>query len=572
MVLATNLGFPRMGVDRDLKKALESFWAGKSDEKALQATAKELRARHWTLQKDAGIAHIPSNDFSFYDTMLDTACLLGCVPKRYGWSSEKGGGNTDLSLYFAMARGSKSAPAMEMTKWFDTNYHYIVPEFEEGQTFKLSSTKIFDEFAEAKALGITTRPVLVSPITFIRLGKARHDDYDPKTTWDAILPIYEETLRRLHALGAEWVQIDEPSLALDLDGKQGVYAPTYERLAKAAPGLKIMVATYFDGLRENLDLALSLPVAGLHLDLRRAPDQLDAALGKWPKDKVLSLGVVDGRNIWKNDLSASLALVDKAVQKLGADKVFVAPSCSLLHTPVDLDRETALDPQVKSWLAFAKQKLNEIATIATGAGKGREAIEAALEESDRVAKDRKTSPRIHDQAVQKRLAAVTPQMTSRQQPFAQRRQAQEKALHLPAWPTTTIGSFPQTAEIRHARAAFKRGELDAKAYEEAMKKEIAHVVKWQEDAGIDVLVHGEAERNDMVEYFGEQLSRLHLHEERLGAILRLPLRQAAGDFRRCQPAEADDGRMDEIRAVPDEKTNEGHAHRADHDPLLVLRP
>ena len=498
MVLATNLGFPRVGADRELKKATESYWKNKLSHADLLGAARELRLRHWQLQKNAGIAHIPSNDFSFYDQVLDTSCLLGCVPERFGWNGRDAIG---LETYFSMARGSKEAPAMEMTKWFDTNYHYIVPEFEKGQTLKLSSTKIFDEFLEAKEAGILTRPVLISPITFIRLGKAKHDDYDPKEIWDAILPIYEETLRKLQALGAEWVQIDEPSLALDLDDEGGVYAPTYERLANAAPGLKLLLATYFDGLRNNLDLTLSLPVQAVHLDLCRAPEQLDTALANLPADKILSLGVVDGRNIWKNDLSGSLALIEKAVEKLGPDRVMVAPSCSLLHTPFDLNNETKLEPQVKSWLSFATQKLDEIAALA----KGRAAMGAMLSESDRVAADRKSSGRIHNKAVQERLRNVTATMLERGKPFAERQKLQHAALNLPAWPTTTIGSFPQTQEIRAARASYKKGALSEADYDTAMKKEIAHVVAWQEAAGMDVPVHGEAERNDMVEYFGEQM-------------------------------------------------------------------
>lgn len=498
MVLATNLGFPRVGLNRELKKAQEAFWKGKASEAELEGTAKELRLRHWTMQKDAGIAHIPSNDFTLYDHMLDMCCLVGCIPSRYGWTA----GNVDLKTFFAMARGTDKVPAMEMTKWFDTNYHYIVPEFEEGQSFSLSSTKIFDQFKEALDAGIKTRPVLVGPVTFIHLGKSKAANFDPKGLMEKLLPVYEQVLQKLAKLGADWVQIDEPVLALDLcEGEKACFNPTYERLAAAAGSMKILVATYFDSLRDNTDIACNLPVHGLHVDLVRAPGQLEHVLHRLPNDRVLSLGVIDGRNIWKADLSKALAMVEKAVAKQGEDKVFVAPSCSLLHTPIDLDGETKLDAQVKSWMAFAKQKLDEVALLA----KGRDKIAAALAESDKVVNDRKTSPRIHDQAVKARLNAVTPAMLVRKNPYPQRRKVQQAKYNLPLYPTTTIGSFPQTQEIRAARAAFKKGEMNEAAYHDAMKKEIEGVVRYQEQIGIDVLVHGEAERNDMVEYFGEQL-------------------------------------------------------------------
>lgn len=502
MVLATNLGFPRIGARRALKKATESYWKGESSAADLQKAAKELRLRHWQMQKEAGIEHIPSNDFSLYDHVLDMSAVLGAVPARYNWS----GGRVDLDTYFAMARGSKDAPAMEMTKWFDTNYHYIVPEFEENQTFALSSTKIFDEFAEAKGAGILTRPVIVGPVTYLMLGKKR-GDFCRCTLLDRILPVYAQILKWLADHGAQWVQIDEPCLALDLEDRyRDALKKAYAELSKAAPGLKILLATYFEGLRENMDLAFSLPVQGVHIDLRRAPDQFEPALKKIPADKVLSLGVIDGRNIWKNDLSKSYEIVERAAAQLGEGRVFVAPSCSLLHTPVDLDQEDQLDRQIRNWMAFAKQKLDEISTLAKGGSEGRDAIAAELGESDKAAKERKTSPRIHNPAVKSALAAVTPDMAKRKHPFAQRRKAQQDALHLPAFPTTSIGSFPQTQEIRLARAAFKKGEIDEAAYDKAMKKEIEHVVRYQEKIGMDVLVHGEPERNDMVEYFGEQLS------------------------------------------------------------------
>ena len=498
MVLATNLGFPRIGVKRELKKATELFWKSESTAADLQAVAKEIRLRHWQLQKSAGIAHIPCNDFSFYDHVLDMTCTLGAVPERYNWD----GTTVGLDTYFAMARGSKDAPAMEMTKWFDTNYHYIVPELTEGMNFKLSSTKIFDEFAEAKAAGIAARPVLVGPLTWLHLAKKR-GDWCRFTLLDSLLAVYTEILQKLAASGAEWVQIDEPILALDLHEKYKENFPkAYATLAKSAPGLKLLVATYFGDLRDNADLAKALPVQALHIDLRRGVGQLDAVLKNFPADKILSVGVVDGRNIWKNNLRLSLGLVTQAMNTLGPDRVWVAPSCSLLHSPIDLSVETRMDPQLKSWLAFGTQKLTELSLIAK-AGNGEN---VDLTASDNVAKDRATSPRIHNPEVKKRMASLTPVMAERASPFKVRQGLQRAALNLPAFPTTTIGSFPQTKEIREARAAFKKGTLDAAGYDAAMKEEIRSVVKFQEDIGIDVLVHGEAERNDMVEYFGEQLA------------------------------------------------------------------
>lgn len=511
MVLATNLGFPRIGPKRELKKAVEAYWKGKSSEQELQKTAKDLRAQNWKLQKDAGLDHIPSNDFSFYDQILDMTCTLGLIPERYGWS-----GNTiDLDTYFAMARGAQKdgidVTAMEMTKWFDTNYHYIVPEFEAGMTAKLSSTKIFDQYEEAKALGIQTRPVLIGPATYPLLGKMRDESMDWMPLWDSIIAVYEEILKKLESLGAEWVQIDEPILVMDAGPQMHEQLQKlYDRLSKAS-NLKILVTTYFDSLRGNADAFYALPVDALHIDLCRGPGQantaandadtlLDEALNKIG-DKILSLGVIDGRNIWKNDLSDSLSKIEKAVAKLGSDRVWVAPSCSLLHTPVDLNSETAMDAEIKNWLAFATQKVDEIATLA----KGRDAIAADLEASDAVQESRRTSGRIHNETVKDRVKAITDDMKRRHSSFADRQKVQRAALGLPSYPTTSIGSFPQTQDIRKARAAFKKSEIDETAYKEAMQKEIQTVVDYQHDIGIDVLVHGEPERNDMVEYFGEQL-------------------------------------------------------------------
>ncbi len=502
MALSTNLGFPRIGANRELKKALESYWKGNSTADDLQNTAIDMRMQHWTLQKEAGLDHIPSNDFSLYDQVLDMCATLGCVPERYGWN----GGTVDLDTYFGMARGNAKAPAMEMTKWFDTNYHYIVPEFEAGQDFKLSSTKIFDEFIEAKEAGITTRPVLIGPCSFIFLGKQKDGDLDPPDLLEKILPVYEGILKKLADLGAEWVQIDEPMLALDIcEGAGPAFQSTYKALSEAAPGLNILLATYFEGLRDNMNLAFSLPVQAVHLDLCRDPHQIKDAVSIVPEHMMLSLGVVDGRNIWRNNLHASLEMIEFVESHIGKDRIMVGPGCSLLHSPIDLDLETELDDNIKSWMAFAKQKLGEISALTKGANDGKEAIASVMEASDNVVSDRKTSTRIHNPAVQSRMNAMTDDMLNRESPFPVRQQAQRDSLNLPPFPTTTIGSFPQTPEIRKARSAFKKGTLDERAYESAMKKEIEHVVRYQEEIGMDVLVHGEPERNDMVEYFGEQM-------------------------------------------------------------------
>lgn len=502
-LFAVNLGFPRIGVKRELKKAQESFWKGEISRDVFLAEGKHLRTRHWELQKTAGIQAVPCNDFSGYDQMLDMACLLGCVPARYGFK----GGTVDLATYYAMARGSKNAPAMEMTKWFDTNYHYIVPEFEEGQAFALSSSKVFDEYNEAKAAGINPVPVLIGPLTFTLLGKGKYAGFSVEATVQKLLPVYAQILQKLAGLGAQWVQIDEPCLVTDISpATRALYGQAYAQLAKAAPALKILLATYFDELGDNEETTFGLPVAALHVDVCRAPQQLESCIKRAKDtDKILSLGVVDGRNIWRNNLSASLDKIENAKAALGADKVWVGPSCSLLHTPVDLDKEDVLDAEVKSWMAFAKQKLSEIATLAKGAREGRGAIADALKASDAAQASRASSTRIHDSAVKARMAALTPAMASRKSAFAARRKVQQAEFHLPTFPTTTIGSFPQTHEIREARAAFKKGQLTPAAYEAAMKREIEQVVRFQEDIDIDVLVHGEAERNDMVEYFGEQL-------------------------------------------------------------------
>ncbi len=498
MTISHNLGFPSLGAARELKRATEGYWSGKTSWPELVATGGVLRARHWELQREAGIDLIPSNDFSLYDRMLDMCALVGAVPSRYGWT----GSTVDAETYFAMARGGRDAPAMEMTKWFDTNYHYLVPELEAGQVFRLASTKPLDEFREARALGLTTKPVLVGPVTWLLLGKARAPGVDRLGLLDGLLPVYAEMLRRLAAEGASWVQLDEPCLALDrTPAEREAYRRAYGYLADQST-VKLLLTTYFAGLDDNLDTALALPTHGLHVDLVRAPGQLEPVLAHWPTGRVLSLGVVDGRNIWRADLAALVPTLERARARVGADHLWIAPSCSLLHVPVDLELETKLDAELKGWLAFARQKLREVKTLARGLEQGWDGVAPEVEASARAAAGRRASRRIHGAAVAQRVAAVTTRDLSRGSPYAVRRRQQ---LTLPPFPTTTIGSFPQTAEVRAARRRLHDGEWTPSRYERFIEEEIARTLALQEEIGLDVLVHGEFERNDMVEYFGERL-------------------------------------------------------------------
>ena len=502
MAIAANLGFPRIGAKRELKRAVEEFWRGSVDPEELQAAATALRRQHWLLQQSQGIEHVPSNDFSLYDHVLDTVAMVGAVPKRFGRLGE----TVDLATYFAMARGTEDIPPLDMTKWFDTNYHYIVPEFEPGMKFRLGSTKPVDQFREAAALGVHTRPVLLGPLSLLLLGKCKGSKPKPLSLLDKVLPIYEEVLWRLAHAGADWVQIDEPVLALDLPA-EALHAmeSACAGLSAASEQIRICLTTYFGDLRDNLPAVLKLPVAAVHLDLVRAPEQLDRALDLTPKGLALSLGVIDGRNVWRADLDRALALLEKAAAGLGPDRIMVAPSCSLLHCPIDLGNEPRLDAELKSWMAFGKQKLGEVAILAKALNQGRAAVADELAASRAAVESRGKSTRIHNPDVRQRLAGVDPSMFRRRHPFPQRREAQRRRLALPALPTTTIGSFPQTGEVRKARAAFKKGEWSLERYETFCRQEIARTVRFQEEIDLDVLVHGEFERADMVEYFGEQL-------------------------------------------------------------------
>ncbi len=505
MVIASNLGYPRIGPGRELKKALESFWGGRSDAAALDAASATLRRASWELQRAAGIDQVPSNDFSLYDHVLDTAAMLGAVPSRFGWN----GAMVDRDTYFAMARGGPDTPAMEMTKWFDTNYHYIVPEFEPGMIFRLASSKAIDEYREAKALGIETRPKLLGPVSFLLLGKSRHAGIEPLDLLDQALPVYEQVLRQLAEAGAAWVQVDEPMLVLDLSARaRAAYAQTYARLSAACPSLKLLLATYFGDPGDNLETALGLPVAGLHLDLTRASHAgqlVQRTLAAVPDALTLSLGLVDGRNVWRTDLDAALGTARAVLESVGPQRVMIGPSCSLLHTPVDLGLETDLDEELHSWLAFARQKVDEIALLAR-ALVDEAAVAAELEARRAALASRRASSRVHDPAVAARMGSVDEAMQRRAAAFARRQAAQQARLRLPLLPTTTIGSFPQTGAVRKTRAAFKAGRLSAAEYDGFLESEIERVVRFQEEVGLDVLVHGEPERTDMVEYFGERLS------------------------------------------------------------------
>ncbi|HKU97834.1 MAG TPA: 5-methyltetrahydropteroyltriglutamate--homocysteine S-methyltransferase [Vineibacter sp.] len=512
----STLGVPRIGPRRELKSALESYWAGRSTGTALLDAASGLRTASWARQNALGITHIPSNDFSLYDHVLDTSVMVGAIPAAYGWT----GSDIPLDTYFAMARGSTGAdpdacghahhgggvPALEMTKWFDTNYHYMVPEFSKGQAFTLATTKPVDDFREAMSLGLRTRPVLVGPVTFLKLGKSKDADVDPLSLLPALLPVYAELLRRLAASGADWVQMDEPCLALDLDAAaHAALRSAYETLSRAAPSLNLLLTSYFGGLGDNLDTALRLPVRGLHLDLVRGIGDLDRVIAQAPADLTLSLGVIDGRNVWRADLPAILDRIEPVVARRGSDRIIVAPSCSLLHVPIDLELETGLDPDVRGWLAFAVQKMGELHAIGTALSDGRAAVADILDASAVAVATRRTSPKINDAAVAARLAAVTPDMARRTSAFAERQRRQRAELGLPALPTTTIGSFPQTDAVRKARAQHLKGALGDAEYDAFLHQETEAAVRWQEDIGLDVLVHGEFERNDMAQYFGELL-------------------------------------------------------------------
>lgn len=504
------LGYPRIGSKRELKKACEQYWSGKILLEELLNTGRNICNQNWSIQKEAGIDLIPCNDFSYYDQVLDMSLVVGAIPARYHEVALKKN-SSELDLYFAMARGYQKdgldITAMEMTKWFDTNYHYIVPEFYRNQQFKVSSDKIFNEFAGAKQAGINPKPVIIGLVSYLLLGKEKEDGFDKLDLAGNLLPVYTEILTKLQDQGAEWIQFDEPFLAMDLTEKaKKTYVSVYAEIRKRFPKLKFIVATYFDGLKDNTPLAVSLPVNTLHIDLVRNPEQLDDVLHGIPEGLSLSLGIIDGRNIWKNDFEKSLSFIRKAAEKLGSERILIAPSCSLLHSPCDLDFETTLNPEIKNWLAFAKQKVAEVVALKElASGTENEQILEVFEENKKAIESRRISSLIHNDEVKQRVNAVTEKDAQRINTFKIRKEKQQKVLQLPLFPTTTIGSFPQTEEVRSWRAQFKKGALTAEQYDTLLKEETKRTIRWQEDIGIDVLVHGEFERNDMVEYFGEQL-------------------------------------------------------------------
>ncbi len=499
-----NLGFPRMGAGRELKFALESYWKGTSDADSLLTTAYGLRQQHWNTQQQAGLDFVPVGDFALYDHVLNTSLMLGNIPPRF----QQGRADNELDQYFRMARGraptGEPTFAGEMTKWFDTNYHYIVPELAADTDFHLASTQLLDQVKEAKAAGFTPKPVLLGPLSYLWLGKVKGQDFDKLELLHRLLPVYAEILQYLAALGVEWVQVDEPILVLDLPlAWQNAFESAYNHLQTR--NLNVLLATYFGELRDNLRLACNLPVAGLHLDAVRGQAETARVLDNLPPYKVLSLGVVDGRNLWKTDLNKVLAWLEPIHQRLG-ERLWLAPSCSLLHVPLDLQLEATLDTELKNWLAFAVQKLDELRILSQALTQGRGSVRTALEANHAAIESRQTSTRVHNPAVAERMASITPALLQRASTYPERAKVQHQRFELPLYPTTTIGSFPQTSEIRKARRDFKAGQLDGAAYHTAMQAEIRHAVEVQEQLGLDVPVHGEAERNDMVEYFGEQLA------------------------------------------------------------------
>ncbi|MEM7486663.1 MAG: 5-methyltetrahydropteroyltriglutamate--homocysteine S-methyltransferase [Bacteroidota bacterium] len=507
------LGYPRIGDRRELKKACEQYWSGQISQEKLLQTGRNIKKKNWLLQKESDIDLIPSNDFSFYDQVLDMCFAVGAIPERYKKVILENG-NKEHDLYFAMARGYQKdgldITAMEMTKWFDTNYHYIVPEFKKDQQFYLFSKKILDEFNEAKELGVLTKPVIIGPVSFLLLGKEKDEGFHRIELLKTLTPVYLDIISKLIEAGVEWIQFDEPFLVLDLtkEEREGLKI-FYTTVKEKFPGLKIMLATYFEGLKDNLDLAVSLPVCALHIDLVRCPEQLVEVLRKAPTHMSISLGVVNGRNIWKNNFDSSLAIIQQAMDKLGEKRIFIASSCSLIHAPCDLELENdekVLSNEIRGWLAFAKQKVQEIASLRHFVkNENSSSTKRALEKNRAGNASRENSKIIHNQAVKMRSAGLTGEDDRRHNVFSVRREIQQKALQLPTYPTTTIGSFPQTKEVRSWRAKYKKNQITKLEYEKLVKGETEKTIRFQEEIGLDVLVHGEFERNDMVEYFGEKL-------------------------------------------------------------------
>ncbi len=497
-ILTHTLGFPRVGLRRELKKAQESYWAGNSTQQELLAVGRELRARHWQQQKDAGVDLLPVGDFAWYDHVLTTSLLLGNVPARH----QNKDGSVDLDTLFRLGRGraptGEPAAAAEMTKWFNTNYHYMVPEFVKGQQFKLTWTQLLDEVDEALALGHKVKPVLLGPVTYLWLGKVKGEQFDRLSLLQDILPVYKQVLAELKKRDIGWVQIDEPALALELpEAWRAAFKPAYDALQGES---SLLLTTYFDSIGQNLEVIKALPVQGLHVDLVHGKDDIQQLNQQLPADWLLSVGVINGRNVWRADLSKWFARLQPLVDQ--RKQLWIGSSCSLLHSPIDLSVETRLDDEVKSWFSFALQKCGELSLLAT-ALKNNDT--ASLDAWSAPIRARRHSSRVHNAEVGKRLAGITSKDSLRDSCYQVRAKAQRERFNLPAWPTTTIGSFPQTTEIRGLRLDFKKGNIDGGNYRTGIAEHIRQAIAEQERLGLDVLVHGEAERNDMVEYFGENL-------------------------------------------------------------------
>ena len=497
MIKIASIGYPRIGPKRELKVALENFWKSDISEAELQTVAKDLRSKNWQTQKENGVDLISSNDFSFYDQVLDTICLLGAIPKRYKWDGKE----VSLKTYFAMARGSQTSeldvPALEMTKWFDTNYHYLVPELSKDQAFKLSTNKPFEEFNEAKKYGFNTKPIILGPLSFLLLAKGL-DGFKTINLLDKILPVYKEIIKKLSELGAEWIQIDEPILVKDLDSQVvSQIKNTLNELKKSSGSSKILVATYFEDLNDEVKNEIfESDIDAVHLDLVRG--NRNKSYVKNSK-KQLSLGLIDGRNVWKADLKEKIEFIKNNT----SGDIIIASSCPLLHTPYDLDLEQKVPQEIKRWLSFSKQKLQELNIIKNFINNNTHQTELKKNTDD--VQDRKTSKLIHDNAVKDRIKIINKSITDRKSSYTLRAKVQKDIFSLPKYPTTTIGSFPQTSDVRQARAKFKRGEIDEKSYDKFLEEKTIDAIRKQEKIGLDVIVHGEFERNDMVEYFGEQL-------------------------------------------------------------------
>ena len=509
MLKSSSLGFPRIGSDRQLKKATEGYWKGSISWEQLQATASEIKNHNWQLQQSAGINFIASNDFSFYDHILDNIVLFGAIPERF--KKVFGENHKGLDLYFAMARGLQKSgidiTALEMTKWFDTNYHYLVAEFSTNQQFGLNSQKICQDFLEAKQIGIKTRPIIIGPVSFLLLGKSI-DDSNKLNLLPKLLPVYADLFLKLQEIGVSDLQIDEPFLATDLSKDAiNAYLQAYAYLKKHCGSLKLHLTTYFESLLDNTQLAFDLQTHVVHIDLVKDKNQLDACLQAIQDNQVLSLGLVDGRNIWINNLEQSIEIVKKAIEVLGKNRVIIGSSCSLLHCPISLTNETDLDSEIKSWLAFAEEKLQEISIITSAANNNLNEKQQQILQNNKIAiANRKISLKIHNQKVKQRASEIDTTLLNRKSNFATRSKLQQSHLNLPLLPTTTIGSFPQTKEVRENRANFKANKINQDQYNNFIKQQIANAIAWQEQIELDVLVHGEFERNDMVEYFGEQLN------------------------------------------------------------------